>query len=828
MSGETWKIHKFGGSSLADADCFKRVGEIVLSLPHERVGVVVSAMGGMTNQLLNLAQLAEQGGSEWMVELNAVGQRYADTVKDLVDASARVELLDQCKEDAADIENILRAVSKVRSAPQRSRDIVAGFGELWSARLLAAHLRQKAGPGRGVTWIDARQVITVRHGDLGPSVLWDESRKALASVLDKDFRGIAVMTGFIAVDEDGLQTTLGRNGSDYSAAIFAALAGADELDIWTDVDGVMSADPNRVPDAQIIDSLSYNEAMELAYFGAKVIHPQTLGPVIDNGIEVVIRNSFHPEHPGSHIGAMSAPSGEIKGITAVSGMALVNLEGAGMIGVPGTADRLFAALKDAGVSVTLISQASSEHSICIAVPGDLAGRAKAVISDAFAEELEGGQIQSIDVTPDQSIVAVVGDDMAGHPGVAAHFFGNLGRAGVNVRAIAQGSSERNISAVIDTDDVTRALRAVHSGFYLSAKTISVGIVGTGVVGGTLLEQLRQQASRLQERFGLDLRVRAIARSSKMLLADKRVDLENWRDALDAADMQADLDAFEDHVHADHLPHAVIIDCTADESVARRYAGWLARGIHVITPNKKAFSGSQDYYESLRESARKGSTHYLYETTVGAALPIIKTIRDLVDTGDRIHSIKGILSGTLAYLFNVYDGSKPFSVIVREARERGFTEPDPRDDLSGMDVARKLTILARELGQSLEIGDFPVQNLVPEDLRDVGVDEFLSSLERYDDEMLRQYREAESAGKSLRYIATLDDQGNAAVGLEMVTADDPFSNMQLTDNLVQFQSDRYAANPLVIQGPGAGPEVTAGGVFGDLLKLAAFLGDGSLL
>jgi aspartokinase/homoserine dehydrogenase 1 len=462
------------------------------------------------------------------------------------------------------------------------------------------------------------------------------------------------------------------------------------------------------------------------------------------------------------------------------------------------------------------------------VPDELAPRAESVISDAFAEELAGGQIERVDVTREQSIVAVVGDGMAGHPGVAAHFFGNLGRAGVNVRAIAQGSSERNISAVIDSSEVTRSLRAVHSGFYLSAKTLSVGVIGAGVVGGTLLEQLRQQSQRLHDRFGLDLRVRAIARSTKMLLADRRLDLDQWREALDASQVAVDFDEFERHVHADHLPHAVIIDCTADDAVAARYAGWLAKGIHVITPNKKAFSGAQADYQALQDSAREGGAHYLYETTVGAALPIIKTIRDLVDTGDRIHSVKGILSGTLAYLFNVYDGSTPFSEIVRDARERGFTEPDPRDDLSGMDVARKLTILARELGQQLEIGDFPVEDLVPDALRDVTVDEFLSGLADYDDDMLRRYREAESGGLSLRYIARLDDQGKASVGLEMVAEDDAFSNMQLTDNLVQFQSDRYAANPLVIQGPGAGPEVTAGGVFGDLLKLAAFLGDGALL
>jgi len=827
MFGNKWKIHKFGGSSLADAECFKRVAKIVSVMPRTNIGVVVSAMGGMTNDLLELTSLAEQDDAGFSDLLNEIGARYAETARELVSSDARVDLLDQWSKDASDIDDMLKAIALVKSAPQRSRDIVAGFGELWSARLLASYLQELLGSERAGKWIDARQVITVRHGDLGPAVLWDQSRRQISEVIEKGFKGIAVMTGFIASDEDGRQTTLGRNGSDYSAAIFAALTDADELDIWTDVDGVMSADPNRVPDAQIINELSYNEAMELAYFGAKVIHPQTLGPAIDNGIAVVIRNSFNPEHPGSRISTVTSDDGQIKGITAISGMALVNLEGTGMIGVPGTADRLFAALKNAGVSVTLISQGSSEHSICIAIPAELANRASAVISEAFADELAGGQIQRVDVTANQSIVAVVGDGMAGSPGIAARFFANLGRAGVNVRAIAQGSSERNISAVIDSVDATKALRAVHSGFYLSAKTISVGIIGAGVVGGTLLDQMNRQATRLGEQFNLDLRVRAIARSSTMLLADRRIDLSNWRESLAASDTPVDFDLFERHVHADHLPHSVIIDCTADENIAARYAGWLARGIHVITPNKKAFSGDQAYYDSLSVNAGKGGSHFLYETTVGAALPIIKTIRDLVDTGDHVKSIQGILSGTLAYLFNVYDGSKPFSEIVAEARASGFTEPDPRDDLSGMDVARKLTILARELGQKLEIGDFPVENLIPEDLRDASVDEFLRDLARYDDEMQARYEEAKAEGRSLRYVATLNDKGDAAIGLQKVPMDDPFSNMQLTDNLVQFSTDRYSRNPLVIQGPGAGPEVTAGGVFGDLLRLATFLDDGTL-
>jgi len=497
-----WKIHKFGGSSLADADCFRRVAGLMLDRRDDRIGVVVSAMGGMTDALLNLAQLAERDDGTYEAELAAISERYSATTSELLDGRQRAGVLDAWSKDADDVCDVLKAIALVKSAPQRSRDVVAGYGEIWSARLLAAVLASLA-PERGGTWIDARDVITVHQTELGPTVQWGVSRDKFASVVPADFTGVAVMTGFIATDEAGLQTTLGRNGSDFSAAIFAALSSARELSIWTDVDGVMSADPNRVPEAQVIDHLTYNEAMELAYFGANVIHPQTLGPVIDNEIPVFIRNSRKPEHPGSRVAADAAHADSIKGITAIDGMALVNLEGSGMIGVPGTADRLFAALKNAGVSVTLISQASSEHSICIAVPRDLAERARQVISDEFADELAGRQIQRVDVTDSQSIVAVVGDGMAGTPGIAARFFGTLGRAGINIRAIAQGSSERNISAVVASDEATRALRAVHSGFYLSAKTISIGLIGPGTVGRTLLQQMEKQSARLAEEFNLD-------------------------------------------------------------------------------------------------------------------------------------------------------------------------------------------------------------------------------------------------------------------------------------------------------------------------------------
>lgn len=778
-------------------------------------------MRGTTDALLALTALAERGDPAYAAGLDQIGTRYAVAAETLVAGSWLDALLDAWRADAKTIEELLGA----GALTQQSRDIVVGFGEIWSARLLAASLERRLGSERAGRWVDARRVITVRQSGLGPTVMWEAARRNWQAQPECQAGSVTVFTGFIASDEEGRQTTLGRNGSDFSASIFAALTGAFELVIWTDVDGVMSADPGRVPEARVIDELSYTEAMELAYFGAKVLHPKTLGPAVENDIPVVIRNTFAPQQPGSRVRAGVCVGERIKGITAIAGMALVNIEGSGMVGVPGTADRLFGALKSADVSVTLISQASSEHSICVAVPEAFAERARQAIADCFAVELASGQIQSVGITPAQSIVALVGDGMAGSPGIAGRFFGTLGRAGINVRAIAQGSSERNISAVVNTGDATRALRAVHSGFYLSAKTISIGLIGPGTVGSTLLEQLQRQNARLREQFNLDLRIRAIARSGSMLTGARRIVLDGWEEEFAASAVPTDLQQFEQHVHADHLPHAAIIDCTASQNIADCYPGWLRRGIHVVTPNKKAFSGDADAYAALKQSCNVGRSHCFYEATVGAALPVIRTIRDLVDTGDRIYSVQGILSGTLAYLFNIFDGSVPFSRIVMTARENGFTEPDPRDDLSGMDVARKLVILAREIGQNLAVGDFPVENLVPEPLREVALKEFLRRLPEYDEPIAARFRSAQGQGKVLRYIARLDVGGAASVGLEEVDPASAFGRINLTDNVVQFDTERYCANPLVVQGPGAGPEVTAAGVFADVLRLATFLGEG---
>jgi len=779
-------------------------------------------MGGMTDALLDLIAMAasEQSAAEGIAALRA---RYSATAIDVVGEDAAAPLLERFEKDVADIESVLKALALVRTASNRSRDMVSGYGELWSARLLAVLLERESERDGDVLCVDARDILVVEPGEMGVGVVWDQAEARCAAVIPATFSGTAVITGFIARDRDGLQANLGRNGSDYSASIFGALLRADVVHIWTDVEGVMSGDPRRVPESTVIEEISYSEAMELAYFGAKVIHPQTMAPAVRHNIPIRIRSTFRPDYPGTLISAAPRVGKTlIKGITGIDGVALINLEGAGMIGVPGTADRLFGALRAAAISVMLISQGSSEHSICFAVAESCADAVKRLVERAFAAELAQGQVQKVDVTKGCGIIAVVGDGMAGLPGTAGRFFKTLGNAGINVRAIAQGASERNISAVITSKDMTRALRAVHGSFYLSAKTVSIGLLGPGSVGGALLDQMAAARARLRDEFGLDLRVRAIGSSQRMLLHERHIDLSDWREPFEQAEAM-DETRLVDHIQADHLPHAVLIDCTASDAVAQRYAAWLTRGIHVITPNKRAHSGPVDYYRKLRELSRSSSAHFLYEATVGAGLPVIQTLKDLVETGDEIVNISGIFSGTLAYLFNVFDGTRPFSEIVREAKTRGYTEPDPRDDLSGMDVARKAVILAREAGLNLELADLRVENLVPEALTDGSVDAFLERLPEVDATMAERAAAAARNRKVLRYVADIDfANGSARVELASFDRDHPFANISLTDNIVQFSTRRYCDNPLIVRGPGAGPDVTAGGIFADLLRLCSML------
>jgi bifunctional aspartokinase / homoserine dehydrogenase 1 len=819
-----FRVHKFGGSSVADAECMRRVAAILRADPHPRLAVVVSACRGVTDVLLGLVSGAERQDASVEAALETLRLRHAGMAGELLDDEQARVYVDALDRDCRDVAGILHTVRLTRSASGAVRDLVVGFGELWSSQLMAAHLtRTRDGDSRGIAWVDARDLIRIDHGPLGPGIRWDESREHAARLMPRGDAAMAIVPGFVARDGDGLQTTLGRNGSDFSAAIVAALVDAEAIVIWTDVDGILSADPRLVPEATLIDSLSYQEAMELAYFGAKVLHPQTMGPAVARSIPIWIRNTFNPQHPGTVICERPASTLPVKGITSINEVALVNLEGTGMIGVPGTAERLFAALRQHGISVILISQASSEHSICFAVPLAQAAAAERVVRQAFERELHQAQIQRVELNRDCSIIAVVGDGMAGTPGVAATMFGALSSAGVNIRAIAQGASERNISAMIDTRDLTRALRSVHAGFYLSAHTISIGVIGPGLVGGAFLGQLASQTARLRETFNLDLRLRGVLGSRRMVLADGSLDAPAWHAAYTDGPA-ANLDAFVAHIDADHLPHAVIVDCTASGEIAERYPEWLARGIHVVTPNKRAGSGDLALLDAIAAARRQSHAHFLYEATVGAGLPIVQTLRDLRETGDDIRRIEGILSGTLSYLFNVWDGRQPFSAILADARRQGFTEPDPRDDLSGIDVGRKLIILAREMGLRLELADLTLENLVPPALAACSTEQFLDRAQELDVTMSARLSAATAAHRVLRYVGALDAAtGQATVGLVELERTHPFANINLTDNVVRYVTARYDRNPLVVQGPGAGPAVTAGGVFADLLRVCAYLG-----
>lgn len=813
------KIHKFGGSSLRSADDFSRVAGIILAAESPRA-VVVAAMSGVTDALADAVQAAARRDETYRNTIEALQSRHIEVIESLFAPAVADELADAIRRDCADLEDLLRAAWILRDGSRGTFDMVMGQGELWAAQILACALQTR---GVSSQWMDAREVLVVLPDhSRAPEVDWKLSGTRLSDWQHAHQHvDVLVISGFVAATADGVPATLGRNGSDYSASIFAALLDAAEIHIWSDVDGVMSADPRLVSDALVLEAISYQEASELAYFGAKLIHPATMGPAVERSIPILIRNSFNPDAPGTRI-HVDGSDRMVKGLSTVERVALVNVEGTGLVVIPGMTHRLFAALHEADISVLMVSQGSSQHSICIVVPEADGGRVREVVEAAFYAERHQGQIQTVEVDPDCTLLAVVGDGMAGHPGVAARFFGSLGKAGVNIRAIAQGSSERNISVVVNGGESKRALRAAHSGLYLSPQSISVGVIGTGTVGSVLLDQLAARVAAIREELGVDLRIRGIATSRHMNLDERRIDLGGWRGQMEKAP-PFDVDSFLDHVQTEALPHTVIVDCTANEDMARRYAGWMRRGVHVVTPNKKAGSGDLAYFDELRRVSRESSAHYLYETTVGAGLPIIQTLRDLIQTGDEVSRVEGVLSGTLSYLFNSFDGSRPFSEVVAEARSKGFTEPDPRDDLSGLDVARKVVILAREMGLRTELADVELEGLVPPGLEQGSVEEFLTALRDHDQSISNAFEDAKARNEKLRFVGSIERDGKATVRLRSVAESHALARLHLTDNLVQFSTERYTPNPLIVQGPGAGPAVTAAGIFADLLRLAAYLG-----
>lgn len=815
-------VHKFGGSSLADTERLNTVFKIISKNHEGLTGAVLSAMGGVTDHLVSIASLAVKDPEKSWSETEKLFDRFEATAKEFLNSEKADYVVSAIKNDLGDLKDILKSISIVKECSEQNSDYIVGLGEVWTAQLMNARFQQE---GLKSDWVDARQILVVENTDLGKQVHYEESGKNLAEKLSKAKAEFLIITGFVAKTVDGAITTLGRNGSDFSASIFGNLLNANSINIWTDVDGVMSGDPRKVPEAQVIKELTYQEATELAYFGAKVVHLKTMLPALEKNIPIWIKNTFNEKAPGSRIGGDLEGLGKsrVKGFTTIGNIALLNVEGRGMIGVPGIAARLFGAMNENNISVVLISQASSEYSICFAIPEAQVDDARRCAEEAFYAEITQGKIERVEIEKDCTILAAVGDQMVGTIGVSARLFSALGKAGVNIRAIAQGSSERNISVVIKEHDSTKALNAAHSAFYLSSQTFSLGLIGPGVVGGTLLEQLKEEVTSLKEKHNLDIRVRGISNSRKMILDEKNLSLPEWKEQLESSSTEADISAFVDHVQTDFIPHTVLIDCTTSEVVAKQYKGWLEKGIHIITPNKKAATFPIGEYKELKAEGERLNSHFLYETTVGAGLPIIGTLQELVKTGDEILQIEGVLSGTLAYLFYYYDGSRPFSEIVREAKEKGFTEPDPRDDLSGMDIVRKVVILAREIGLELEIEDVDVSGLVPKELEDVSIDEFLDGLSKYDSDYEEKVAKAKADGQVLRYVGIIEPGGKSRVELRSYDISHPFSRIKATDNIVAFRTKRYDEQPLIVQGPGAGPAVTAAGVFADLLRLARYTG-----
>ncbi|MBL6990215.1 MAG: bifunctional aspartate kinase/homoserine dehydrogenase I [Bacteriovoracaceae bacterium] len=845
-----WIVYKFGGSSLKDADCFRAVSKNIqksqlklsANTNNTKMAVVLSAMEGVTDLLISSLDMAAQSDEGYKQIIEQIKGQHLDTFNQLVDDQNICDKFgQQLESDILELQHILRASQLSRSYSDTALDLVSGQGEIWSTIIMNLYLQSQKAKS---IQLNARDILFVESLPTGPLVDWETSGqkldKYLKSIDDCNNIDIVIITGYIATTAQGIPTSLKRNGSDYTASIFASLLDAKSIHIFSNVDGIYSADPRRVSEAVLINEVSYNEAIELAYFGAKVLHPNTMIPAMTKNIPIHLHNTFRPDAPGtliqhhSHKKPHFKSAHQVQGVASIDSIALINLEGAGMIGVPGISERLFGVLKSNNISVIMISQGSSEYSICFAVHEKDSKKAQKVVEHAFAQEKDEGHIHSVKLISSCSILACVGDNMANNPGIAATFCNALKRAHINIMAIAQGSSERNISLVIAKKDITKGLRAVHSAFYLSNQTISIGIVGVGLIGSTLLKQLEDQKVSLKENFNIDLRIRGLSNSKKMLLMEP-ISLSSWEEDFKTRGVPADLKQFVDHLQTDHLPHSVIIDCTSSGKVVESYIPWLQKGIHIIAPNKKANSSSLESYKNIFKTLNQctdhhcssKSTHYFYETTVGAGLPVISTLKDILMTGDRIIEIEGVLSGTLSYIFNKLSDGHKFSTIVKEAKELGYTEPDPREDLSGLDVTRKIVILAREMGLDVKVEDIPTENLVPSELASIeDIDEFLEALKEYDVDMDTPIKKAQENNNVLRYVGCIKSDGTCDVSLKAYPKEHPFSHLRGSENIIAFKTKRYNEYPLIIQGPGAGAEVTAAGVFADLLRLADLLGGSS--
>ena len=723
------RVLKFGGTSVANANNIKNVINILQQAIEldTKVVVVLSALGGATDDLLEAATLASRGDAIYKEKLQAIEQRHLSTVRELIPLDRQSSILSMVKKRCNEIEDICNGVFLLRELSMRTKDIIISYGELLSSQIFSAKLKSL---GINNIWKDSREVIVTNSQFGSASVDFTVSNENINDFFSENENALYVFPGFIASDASGNTTTLGRGGSDYTAAILGAALNSSIVEIWTDVSGMMTADPRLVANAKIIGELSYQEAMELSHFGAKVIYPPTIQPVMSKGIAVRIKNTFSPLDKGTLIhNDVDKDGNSIRGISSVANLALLSLEGSGMVGIPGFSKRLFEALSGEKINVILITQSSSEHSICVGVDEVNAARAKEVIDAAFEHEIETRKVEKLIVEKDLSIVALVGDNMKSHPGISGKMFGVLGRNGVNVRAIAQGSSERNISAVIATRDVKKAINVLHEEFFeASYKQVNVFISGTGNVGSKLLAQLQQQQKFLYDHLKLQVRIAGIANSRKMLFEDNGIDLSKWREQLQEAEPM-NMTNMISIIKKKNLRNSVFVDVTANDAVAGIYPHFLAKSISVVACNKVACSSSLDYYKKLKDLAREYNALFLFETNVGAGLPVIGTLNDLLRSGDKVNRIEAVLSGTLNFVFNNYTGDKSFAKVVRQAQDEGYTEPDPRLDLSGLDVMRKIMILAREAGEHFEMTDISNSSFMPASCMKGDVENFYNEMEK---------------------------------------------------------------------------------------------------
>ncbi len=804
---------KFGGTSVGSAETMKKVREIAhKAMKTDDVILVASAMSGTTDQLISCGQKAAAGDETYKEDLRALEDRHLQTVKQLIPVQHQSHVLSFTKTYCNELEDILNGIFLLGELSARTLDRIMGFGELMSSRMLAASF---AVEGVNSQWVDARNLIRTNSQHGNAQVDFPSTYQSIQSALTPA-KKLWVLPGFIASDANGTTTTLGRGGSDYTAAIVAAGVQASSLEIWTDVSGMMTADPRWVANARPIPAISYKEAMELSHFGAKVIYPPTIQPVMSRHIPVWVKNTFAAADNGTVIHNETLYSKDtVTGISSINKVALISLEGSGMIGIPGFSKRLFEALATEKINVILITQSSSEHSICVAIDASATEKAQAAVDAAFEREISVGKVEPLRTEKDLSIVALVGEHMKSHPGISGKMFGAMGRNGVNVRAIAQGSSERNISAVISTDDVRKTVNILHEEFFETTyRQVNLFVAGTGNVGRRLFAQLQQQASFLQKNLRLQVRVVGLINSRKMVIGDEGLNGQ-WESVLENGDT-ANLPAFVEHIISRNMRNSVFVDVTASDQVAALYPQLLQKSIAVVACNKIAASSSFAHYHNLKELAAEFNTRFLFETNVGAGLPVIGTLNDLLRSGDRINKIEAVLSGTLNFVFNHYDGKRSFAEVVRQAQDEGYTEPDPRLDLSGTDVARKILILARESGESMEMAEVENEKFLPESCMEGTVEDFYKELSNQEAHFKKIYEDAAAKGCKLKFVARYAE-GKAKVGLQHIDPAHDFYHLYGKDNIVRFYTPRYPDQPLVVKGAGAGAEVTASGVFADIIR-----------